>query len=115
MVDDDELIRSLLAEWLREGGYAALSAADGAEALDVLSAHKPSVVVTDLYMPGMDGLELCRRVRETSDVPILVFSSASEEEGRPESMRAGASDYAVKGITMQDFLRRMRDLVVRTT
>ena len=94
-------------------GVAGESAADGAEAVNMISGHNPSVVVTDLSMPGMDGLGLCRRIRESSDVPILVFTSTLEQEGKRDCIAAGASDHAVKGITMQDFLGRVRGLVAR--
>lgn len=113
VVDDDEFIRSLLAEWLHVDSYTVLCAADGAEAVNMISGHNPSVVVTDLSMPAMDGLGLCRRIRESSDVPILVFTSTLEQEGKRDCIAAGASDHAVKGITMQDFLGRVRGLVAR--
>ena len=114
VVDDDELLRAMLEGWLTQAGYSVDVATNGAEGMEMLQARTPHVVVTDLSMPVMDGYEFCRRIREAADVPIMVFSGVTEQEGKRDSQRLGANEFAVKNIGMTEFLRRVRHLALNS-
>ncbi len=109
VVDDDMLIREMVGAWLAEAGYNVVSADDGTTGLAAFSRHGPDIVVTDMSMPGMHGLEFCRRLREVSQVPILVFSAGRDSDAEAASLKAGANAYVAEGSSMIEFL----DLVAR--
>ncbi len=111
IVDDDGLIRNMLADWLEMAGYSVVRADNGASGLAALADCNPDVVITDISMPIVDGFEFCRRVRERSAVPILVFSAQPEQVARDSSLRAGADEYAPKHTRMPELLGRVRALV----
>ena len=111
VVDDDESVRGMLEAWLYDAGYAVESAANGDAGLGLLREQAPDVLITDILMPAMDGYEFCRLVRETSEVPILVYTSVPENEGKAASLKAGANDYAVKNTSMKAILDRIEALV----
>jgi len=112
IVDDDERLREIVSGWLIEAGYDVASATNRVTGLRGLDEEHPDVVVTDLSMPVMDGYEFCRRVRQVSTVPVLVFSGVAEKEGRNDSLRMGANDFASKNIGEDEFLRRVANLAV---
>ena len=111
LVDDEEPLRNLVQTWLEEAGFIVFGASNGAAGLELLVEKTPDLVVTDLEMPVMGGLEFCSRVRKTSDVPILVLSGTSEEEGRTKSLRAGANEYVSKDTGLTDLLGHINDLL----
>src|ERR1043166_4517571 len=93
VVDDEPQLARVLLRTLTSKGYDVRIAGDGEFALQTFHDWKPSLLLTDLAMPNMDGLELCRRVREISDVPIVVLSVRGEEKTKVEALDAGADDY----------------------
>jgi two-component system, OmpR family, KDP operon response regulator KdpE len=108
VVDDEPQIRRFLDTGLTGRGYCVLTAADGVTALDVLITERPDVVILDLAMPRLDGLEVLRRVREWSDVPIIVLSVRDDDPGKVEALDLGADDYLTKPFSMTELLARIR-------
>ncbi len=110
LVDDDPLVRRALPATLTSGGYAVVEAWTGEEALEKIHAEGADVVLLDLRMPGMGGLEACRRIREVVDTPILVISILRNEDDRVQASKAGADDYLVKPFGMDLLLSRIQAL-----
>jgi DNA-binding response OmpR family regulator len=110
LVDDDPLIRRALRTILASAGYVVLEAMTGEEALEKIQAETADVILLDLRMPGMGGLEACRRIREVAETPIMVISILRNEEDRVQASEAGADDYLVKPFGVRDLLSRIGTL-----
>jgi two-component system KDP operon response regulator KdpE len=108
VVDDEPQIARVLRTGLKTHGYDVRVAADGVSALETFGDWHPDLVITDLAMPNMDGLKLCRRLRETSQIPIIVLSVRGEEKTKVEALDAGADDYVTKPFGMDELLARVR-------
>jgi two-component system KDP operon response regulator KdpE len=108
VVDDEPQITRVLLRSLTSKGYDVRIAGDGDFALQTFHDWPASLVITDLAMPNMGGLELCRRLREISDVPIIVLSVRGEEKTKVEALDAGADDYVTKPFGMDELLARIR-------
>lgn len=108
VVDDEKQITRVLRTSLTGHGYFVRTAGDGDEALEVMRDWTPDLVITDLAMPNMAGLELCKRVRGKSQVPIIVLSVKGEEKIKVEALDAGADDYVTKPFNMNELLARVR-------
>ncbi len=108
VVDDEPQITRVLRTTLSAQGYDLRVAADGEAALQILKDWTPDLVITDLAMPNMDGLELCKRLRATSQVPILVLSVRGQERTKIQALDAGADDYVTKPFSMSELLARVR-------
>jgi DNA-binding response OmpR family regulator len=113
VVEDDEAIAQVLQRSLRMEGYDVKIAEDGIAALDVAHAFLPDLVILDLGLPRMDGIEVAKTMRETDDVPILVLTARDAVESRVEGLDAGADDYLVKPFERQELLARLRALLRR--
>lgn len=113
VVDDEPQIARVLRRSLVSHGYEVQVATEGEEALATFGVWKPDVVVTDIAMPNMGGLELCRRLRLISAVPIIVLSAKDEERLKVEALDAGADDYVTKPFGMDELLARMRVVLRR--
>ncbi|HEU5063423.1 MAG TPA: response regulator transcription factor [Solirubrobacterales bacterium] len=113
VVEDDADIADVLRRSLRNEGYEVRTSGDGVEALDVAAGFVPDVVVLDLGLPGMDGVEVCRRLRSDGDVPILMLTARAETEDRVTGLDSGADDYLVKPFERQELLARIRALLRR--
>lgn len=107
-VDDEPQLTRVLLRSLTSKGYDVRVAGDGEVALQTFHDWSPALVITDLAMPNMGGLELCRRLREISDVPIVVLSVRGEEKTKVEALDAGADDYVTKPFGMDELLARIR-------
>jgi two-component system, OmpR family, KDP operon response regulator KdpE len=105
--DDPNVLRSLRAA-LESHGYRVRSAANGASALEACAAERPDVVLLDLALPGMDGVEVCRRLRNWSRVPIVVLSARVHEAQKVQALDAGADDYITKPFGTEELLARIR-------
>ncbi|MGA9767695.1 MAG: response regulator transcription factor [Blastocatellia bacterium] len=114
IVDDEPQITRVLRMGLTTRGYEVRTAADGESALDTFSDWHPDLVLTDLSMPGMDGLELCKRLRLISQVPIIVLSVKGEEKIKVQALDAGADDYVTKPFGMDELLARVRAALRRS-
>lgn len=108
VVDDEPQIGRVLRTGLRTHGYDVRVTADGVSALETFNDWPPDLVVTDLAMPNLDGLELCRRLRLLSQVPIIVLSVRGEEKTKVAALDAGADDYVTKPFGMDELLARVR-------
>jgi len=113
VVEDDEAIADVLRRSLRAEGHEVRSAGDGVEALTEAEQFVPDLVVLDLGLPRLDGVEVCRRLRADSDVPILILTARSETEDRVSGLDSGADDYLVKPFERQELLARTRALLRR--
>ena len=113
IVEDDADIADVLRRSLRNEGYDVRTSADGIEALDVAAGFVPDLVVLDLGLPGLDGVEVCRRLRTDGDVPILMLTARAETEDRVAGLDSGADDYLVKPFERQELLARIRALLRR--
>jgi two-component system, OmpR family, KDP operon response regulator KdpE len=108
VVDDEPQITRVLRTALTAQGYEIRVAHDGESALELMKDWRPDLVLTDLAMPNVDGIELCRRIREASDVPIIVLSVREQETTKVEALDAGADDYVTKPFSMDELLARVR-------
>lgn len=114
VVDDDPHIRDLLTFALRKAGLAVREAGDGEAALADLEAHSSDLVVLDINMPRMDGLEVCRRIRAKDDTPVLFLSSRDDEIDRVLGIELGADDYVVKPFSPREVVARVAAILRRT-
>jgi two-component system response regulator MprA len=115
VVEDEHSIASFVALYLKNAGYLVRTAASGSEALSQVAADMPGLIVLDLMLPDIDGIEVCKRIRQTSDVPILMLTARDEVEARVAGLDAGADDYVVKPFALAELLARLRALLRRTT
>src|SRR5437867_10674641 len=113
VVDDEPQLTRVLLRSLTTKGYEVRIAGDGQFAMQTFQDWHPSLVVTDLAMPNMGGLELCRRLRAASNVPIIVLSVRGEERTKVEALDAGADDYVTKPFGMEELLARLRVVLRR--
>jgi DNA-binding response OmpR family regulator len=113
IVEDDVEIADVLRRSLRNEGYEVRTSADGVDALDVAAGFVPDLVVLDLGLPRLDGIEVCRRLREDGDVPILMLTARAETEDRVTGLDSGADDYLAKPFERQELLARIRALLRR--
>lgn len=114
IADDDPHIRQVLAFALSKAGMAIVEASDGEEALACAAAHSPDLVVLDINMPKMQGLEVCARLRASSEVAILFLSSRDEEIDRVLGIEIGADDYVVKPFSPREVVARVGAILKRT-
>jgi two-component system response regulator MprA len=115
VVDDEPAVRDALERALRSSGYAVVTAADGMEGLDRVASESPDLVVLDILMPRLDGLEACRRLRASGDrTPVLMLTARDAVGDRVEGLDAGADDYLVKPFALEELLARIRALLRRT-
>lgn len=113
VVDDEPQISRVLKGYLENAGYRVVSALDGKTALSVFDREKPDFVILDLNLPGLDGLEICRTIRETSNVPILMLTARSEEADRIIGLELGADDYIVKPFSPREIVVRVKTIFRR--
>jgi DNA-binding response OmpR family regulator len=113
LVDDDQKIRDLLRLYIEREGHRTLAAADGEMAVTTALRAKPDLVVLDVMLPGLDGFEVCRRIREDSDVPILLLTARSGDSDKVVGLDLGADDYVVKPFSPRELMARVRALLRR--
>jgi DNA-binding response OmpR family regulator len=115
VVDDDETVGDVVAAYLEREGMAVLRAADGIDALTVAAASRPDVVVLDLMLPGIDGLEVCRRLRRSApDIPIVMLTALGEEDDRIRGLEVGADDYLTKPFSPRELVLRVQSVLRRS-
>jgi two-component system OmpR family response regulator len=115
IVDDDPAIRDVVRFALNRAGFEAVEAADGPAALDAFAAAAPDLVVLDVLLPGLDGIEVCRELRRRSSVPILFLSSKEDEVDRVVGLELGGDDYIGKPFSPRELVARVRALLRRAT
>jgi len=113
IVDDDEDIVQILSLYLQREGFDPVSASDGIEALRLFHQEKPALVILDIMLPKMDGWEVCKFLRERSDVPILMLTARTDEADRVLGLELGADDYVVKPFSPREVVARVKALLRR--
>jgi two-component system KDP operon response regulator KdpE len=114
VVDDEPNILNTLAPLLRTRGYDVLTAMSGRAAIEVIEREKPDLIVLDLGLPDVDGVEVCRTVRETMPVPIVILSARGAEEDKVRALDLGADDYVTKPFGVEELLARIRAALRRS-
>lgn len=115
IVDDEPEIVSLIENYLHKEGYQTITAFDGIEALKVIESESPDLIVLDWMLPGMSGLEVCKQLRVSSSIPIIMLTAKSEEVDRVLGLEFGADDYIVKPFGLRELLARIRTVLRRTS
>lgn len=115
IADDDKDIRELVGEILKSEGYRVLKGENGIEALKKLNANKVDLAILDIMMPGVDGLELCRKIRETNPIPIIFLSAKATDVDKVIGLSTGADDYLVKPFSSIELTARIRAQIRRHT
>mgnify|MGYP002079182456 CR=1 FL=1 len=114
IVDDDSEIRSLLGRYLKENGFAVSTARDGQEMQQHIRQEMPDFIILDLMLPGRSGYDLCKDIRHTSKVPILMLTARGEEADRVIGLELGADDYLQKPFSPRELLARIRAILRRS-
>lgn len=114
VVDDEPQIRRVMRTTLASSGYEITEARSGEEALEKVRCERPDLILLDVNMPGIGGLEACREIRESSDIPIIMLTVRSGEKDKVQALDAGADDYVVKPFSMEELLARIRSALRRT-
>ena len=114
IVDDDETVGDVVAAYLERAGIAVLRASDGIDALTMVATEHPDIVVLDLMLPGIDGLEVCRRLRRSApDLPIVMLTALGEEDDRIHGLEVGADDYLTKPFSPRELVLRVQSVLRR--
>jgi DNA-binding response OmpR family regulator len=113
IVEDDKKTASLVALYLDREGFQTVVASDGLEALELVKRHKPAFVILDLMLPRLDGWEVCRQIRRTSNVPILMLTARGEEIDRVSGLTLGADDYLAKPFSPRELVARVKAILRR--
>jgi len=113
LVDDDAKIRDLIRLYVERDGHRVLFAADGEAALETASRVRPDLILLDVMLPGLDGFEVCRRIRDGSDVPIVLITARSGEGDKVIGLDMGADDYVVKPFSPRELMARIRAMLRR--
>jgi two-component system OmpR family response regulator len=113
VVEDDQTLSGVLKYNLSKEGYAVLNATNGVEALEVARSENPDIILLDLMLPRLDGLEVCRILRKESSVPILMLTAKSEEVDRVVGLELGADDYMIKPFGVRELMARVRAMLRR--
>jgi DNA-binding response OmpR family regulator len=113
VVEDESSIASFVSLYLKNAGYAVRTAATGSEALSQVAAAQPALIVLDLMLPDIDGIEVCRRIRKTSDVPILMLTARDEDVDKIIGLEVGADDYLTKPFNPRELVARVKSILRR--
>ena len=113
IVDDEEKIRELLSVYLQKEGFATVEYADGLKALEKIDIEKPDLMILDIMLPGMDGLEVCKKIRHSSRIPIMMLTAKGEEIDKVVGLELGADDYLVKPFSPRELVARVKALLRR--
>ena len=115
VVEDESSIASFVALYLKNAGYSVRTAATGSEALAQFQASQPAIIVLDLMLPDIDGIEICRRIRKSSDVPILMLTARDEDVDKIIGLEVGADDYLTKPFNPRELVARVKSILRRAS
>ncbi len=115
VVDDDDTVREVVRRYLTRDGHRVIEAADGPSGLAAVHRERPDLIVLDLMLPGIDGLEVCRQIRSTSAVPVIMLTALGEESDRVVGLEYGADDYVVKPFSPRELALRVGRVLDRVT
>src|SRR5947207_5738397 len=113
VVEDESSIASFVALYLKNAGYAVRTVANGSDALSQVASDSPSLIVLDLMLPDIDGIEVCRRIRKNSDVPILMLTARDEDVDKIIGLEVGADDYMTKPFNPRELVARVKSVLRR--
>jgi DNA-binding response OmpR family regulator len=113
VVDDEPIVRDVVTRYLRRDGFDTLEAASGEEARAIIESSETSLVVLDVMLPGVDGLDLCRWIRASSNVPVILLTARGEEADRIVGLELGADDYVTKPFSPRELAVRVRNIIRR--
>ena len=113
IVEDERNLSNLIRRHLEDEGYSVFQAFDGSSALDAVAAREPDLIILDIMLPGMDGLQVCRQLRKRSIVPVLMLTARAEEIDRVLGLEVGADDYLTKPFSMRELTARVRAVLRR--
>src|SRR5262245_46106755 len=113
VVDDEPTIVEVVELYLRREGYNVVTSADGAAALQLAAEHHPALIILDLMLPGLGGLDITRRLRESGPIPIIMLTARSEEADRVVGLELGADDYVTKPFSPRELVARVRAVLRR--
>src|SRR5574341_2504744 len=114
VIDDDVTLIGLIEEYLNKAGYHTLTAPSGVAGLQAFHEHHPDLIVLDVMMPKMDGWKVCERVREVSEVPIIMLTAKGEERDRLRGFRLGVDDYVIKPFSFAELVARVGAILTRS-
>ena len=114
VVDDEPIVREVVVRYLAREGHRTLEAADGRAARDAIERSEPDLVVLDVMLPGVDGLELCRWIRSSSELPVIMLTARGEEADRIVGLELGADDYVTKPFSPRELAARVRSVLRRS-
>jgi DNA-binding response OmpR family regulator len=115
VVEDEQAIASFVSLYLKNAGYGVRAVTTGAGALNAVASEMPSLIILDLNLPDMDGIEICRRIRKTSDVPILMLTARDEDVDKIIGLEVGADDYLTKPFNPRELVARVKSVLRRST
>ncbi len=115
VVEDEQAIASFVSLYLKNAGYGVRAVATGAGALNAVAAEVPSLIILDLNLPDTDGIEICRRIRKSSDVPILMLTARDEDVDKIIGLEVGADDYLTKPFNPRELVARVKSVLRRST
>lgn len=115
IADDEEKIRQVVKKYLEKEGFRVIEGADGREAINAFQQNEPDLVILDIMMPGADGWEVCRELRKTSDVPIIMLTAREDEVDRVLGLEMGADDYVVKPFSPRELVARVKAILRRVS
>ena len=115
VVDDEPMVREVVERYLRRDGFAVTTAADGAEALGLIASGRPDMVVLDLMLPSVNGLQVLDEVRQTSDVPVILLTARGDEGDRVLGLELGADDYVTKPFSARELTARVKSVLRRSS
>ena len=115
VVEDEQSIASFVSLYLKNAGYGVRAVGTGSGALNAVAAEMPSLIVLDLNLPDMDGIEICRRIRKSSDVPIIMLTARDEDVDKIIGLEVGADDYLTKPFNPRELVARVKSILRRST
>ena len=115
VVEDEASIASFVAAYLKNAGYTVRTTASGSEALKLVESEKPALVVLDLMLPDMDGAEVCKRIRQNTDLPVLMLTARDEDVDKIIGLEVGADDYMTKPFNPRELVARVKSILRRST
>ena len=114
VVEDDETVREVVTAYLEAAGYIVDQATDGFTALDTITDRAPDLVVLDRMLPGIDGVEVCRRIRQQADIPVILLTALGGQDDRIAGLEAGADDYVTKPFSARELVLRVQSVLRRS-
>lgn len=115
IIEDEENIAQLIRLYLEQAGYSVIAASDGVAGLELHAREQPDMVILDLMLPALDGMEVCRRIRSWANTPILMLTARQSEEDRISGLELGADDYLIKPFSPREVVSRVKAILRRTS